>query len=225
MSIEIKITDLYNESRAELLQLSKFLQDVANRNREKDIPENEISEIPEHTHRSGIPHDIFFPVKKDESTGSDDVDSAGTPWHPQIHSRTRTKRPDGTWKKLRGLDPAIEAKVLRELKGEPAIPQPPLVVPVPRSFMENSSILSSVAVPPPPVEEPEPEVDNLDDLRAENERGYGWITQQITSAIMDHRLTRTDVLEALKKVGLNALPELGARQDVIPALALILGFE
>jgi len=41
-------------------------------------------------------------------TGFDTFDSAGQQWNPKIHSRTKSKNKDGTWKIKRGLDsPAI----------------------------------------------------------------------------------------------------------------------
>lgn len=48
------------------------------------------------------------------------VDSAGIPWDGRIHSENKTTNKDGTWRNKRGVDPAIVAQVMDELRGAPA---------------------------------------------------------------------------------------------------------
>lgn len=54
---------------------------------------------------------------------SGDVDSAGLPWDKRIHSSSKAKNADGSWRKLRGLnDGALVARVEAELRAVAANP-------------------------------------------------------------------------------------------------------
>lgn len=57
---------------------------------------------------------------------SAELDSAGLPWDKRIHSSSRAKVADGTWRKLRGVDDALVASVEAELRAVQAIPAPTL---------------------------------------------------------------------------------------------------
>ena len=51
-----------------------------------------------------------------------DVDSAGLPWDARIHSESRNKVADGTWRKRRNTAPELVAQVEAELRALMAIP-------------------------------------------------------------------------------------------------------
>lgn len=56
------------------------------------------------------------PQPQGESVPSPELDSAGQPWNPELHSSSRAKVADGTWKKKRGAGKVAE---VRELNGLP----------------------------------------------------------------------------------------------------------
>ena len=53
-----------------------------------------------------------------------DVDSAGLPWDSRIHSESRNKVADGTWRKRRNTASELVAQVEGELRALMAIPAP-----------------------------------------------------------------------------------------------------
>ena len=55
-------------------------------------------------------------------TPSVELDSDGYPWDRRIHSGAKTKVKDGTWKKLRNLDPGLIEDVQAELEQSRAAP-------------------------------------------------------------------------------------------------------
>ena len=52
-----------------------------------------------------------------------DVDAAGMPWDGRIHSSSKAKVADGTWRQKRNLDPALLSSVTAELKQTMGIAQ------------------------------------------------------------------------------------------------------
>lgn len=57
-----------------------------------------------------------------------ELDTRGFPHHVRIHSRTKSKNKDGTWKYLRSVSPRLIESVENEIKG---IVKPPTFVPAP----------------------------------------------------------------------------------------------
>lgn len=60
-----------------------------------------------------------------------DLDKRGIPWDARIHSSSKAKLATGNWKNLRGVDPALVAKVEAELFGAQSAPAAQPVTPVP----------------------------------------------------------------------------------------------
>lgn len=82
-----------------------------------------------------------------------ELDANGLPWDERIHSSSKNKNQDGTWRYTRGGDTAVRATVEAELRAQVAglpagaaadIPPPPPPV----------TQQSDVPPPPPPVPEP-----------------------------------------------------------------------
>lgn len=97
-------------------------------------------------------HKIVHPSDIADYMGVD-VDSAGLPWDERIHSSSKSTIANGTWKKKRGVDPALVATVEAELRGEepaaaaePGQAATPSVDTVPRPEVG--------VVPPPPEKSP-----------------------------------------------------------------------
>ncbi len=94
------------------------------------------------------------------ATPDGERDAAGIPWDARVHSETRKKNADGTWRFRRNLDEAVKAAVLGELRAATAMvaaaastTSQPLA---PASAASNSDPTggvvpnSSVPLPPPP---------------------------------------------------------------------------
>lgn len=75
-------------------------------------------------------------------TGQVERDSAGLPWDQRIHSSSKEKNADGSWRARRNVDATTRAKVEAELKATiaapvniintaPPIPAPPALPPLP----------------------------------------------------------------------------------------------
>jgi hypothetical protein len=94
-------------------------------------------------------------------TNRADVDSAGLPWDARIHSESRNKVADGTWRKRRNTAPEVVARVEAELRALMAIPVAS-AVPLPPSPAatataadgSTATATSAPAVVPPAVPTP-----------------------------------------------------------------------
>ncbi len=86
-----------------------------------------------------------------DSPTSDGLDKNGLPWDGRIHSSSKNKNADGSWRYLRGVDKdlvgIVEAE-LRQLTANDAPPPPPPVVEQPKADD------APPPPPPPPVEAP-----------------------------------------------------------------------
>lgn len=80
-----------------------------------------------------------------------DTDSTGLRWDERIHAGTKTQNKDGSWKKRKGVDPALVATVEAELRGAPA--QPPAMTPIP---MPTALPIPSMPANPTPEPIPQP---------------------------------------------------------------------
>jgi len=141
------------------------------------------------------------------------LDGEGLPWDPRIHSSSKAllvKSPQG-WKKKRGLDAEVVAEVEDELRQAMSVPAPsPVVVPAPSN---------PFSAPPIPFgEEPEPQEDPNHSVSAPITTFPGLMQATTGSGVSADR-----VQEAVASVGLQSLPLLAARPDLIPAVAKHLG--
>jgi len=116
-----------------------------------------------------------------------ELDAAGLPWDARIHSESRARIADNTWRRKRGVDQAIVDSVTAELRaaypaptGQSApAPTPPAAEapnPFPVQPAERTDLppppAASVSVPPPPaVAPPAPAARGVTDLAAAVARG------------------------------------------------------
>lgn len=78
-----------------------------------------------------------------------ELDVAGTPWDARIHTGTKSKNADGTWRKKRGVSNELYNKVIAEITS--AAPPPPpaqtIDVPVPTNLDKDyADIMELVAI-------------------------------------------------------------------------------
>lgn len=178
------------------------------------------------------PADPVQPVETAESattavaaTGAVDTAPAYTnpavlvPWDARIHSGTPTKlaKNPNNWKKKRGVDDAlvaqVEAELIQAMQASPANPVEPTPAPAP----------ATETVSPAPVVEAQPAPEAHAAAPAPAPAGGTTTFPALMAAITSKGIDQATVLAAVNKQGLQALPLLAARPDLIPAVALELG--
>lgn len=138
------------------------------------------------------------------------------PWDARIHSGTPTKlaKKPHNWKKKRGVDDAlvaqVEAELIQAMQASPANPVDPKPTPAP--VVETASP-APAPVEPAPVAQP----------AAATATGGVTTFPALMAAITSKAIDQATVLAAVNKQGLQALPLLAARPDLIPAVAAELG--
>lgn len=173
------------------------------------------------------------------SAPSGDVDATGLPWDKRIHSSSKAKNADGSWRKLRGLnDGALVARVEAELRArtaagaEPAqstvaVPTPPPAgaapVPSPSEAVQHAAqvfagTVPAAVIPPPPGTTVAPPVPAAPDV-ATPEGLMEWVTPRM----MDGRLTFDTVAAALQANGVESLAALKTNPAAVPGVYAALG--
>lgn len=128
------------------------------------------------------------------TTQAPNADSSGIPWDSRIHSLSKAINGDGTWRIKRGVDKSLVDQVTIELKKLMALPVPVPVAP---------------AVPPPP-----PPANDVD-FRQKYIELFG----RVSSAMANAKLSQEQLDECLLSIGVQSLPLLAARMDLVPAAA------
>lgn len=137
-----------------------------------------------------------------------ELDSDGLPWDPRIHSGSKGKlAKTKQWKKKRGVDPALVEQVEAELKA--AMSASPANPVEPSAEAHTPTPAPAPASPASPAPAPAPS---------------GVITTfpALMQKITAQGVPQADVTAAVNKQGLQALPLLAARPDLIPAVAATL---
>lgn len=149
------------------------------------------------------------------SVGSVDLDKDGLPWDARIHSSNKAKVADGSWRKKRGLDPAILVTVEAELKQIMGVPysatQPNHV-----SIQENGDspeTVFKVAPPPPP---PPAEITSKP---VDERQQFVALVGRTTAAISQKKVTQEEVVACCAQFGIPSLPLLINRPDLIAQVA------
>jgi hypothetical protein len=134
-----------------------------------------------------------------------DLDANGFPWDERIHSGGKTKLADGTWRDKRGVEVQDREVIENELKALMAVPVPELIAHAAPTDAEGRAQLTA-------------------DIK-ENAPAPAAITTlpQFVKAITGAKIGTLLVNEAVKAVGLESITQLGARPDLIPAVAAELG--
>lgn len=151
------------------------------------------------------------------------VDAKGLPWDARIHSSGKTLLADDTWRLKRGVPDDEREAIEAELKQLMAIPVPPapsldtgdsplsedhgVLVDLDTEEAEIQAMKAAQTPPPPP---PAPSAKIT-------------LMPQLIKAITGAELGAMIVTEAVKSVGLENISQLGARPDLVPAVAEALG--
>jgi hypothetical protein len=119
------------------------------------------------------------------------LDSKGLPWDHRIHTSTKSTNKDGSWRQLRGSDPAVVAAVEAELRGAlgRSVPAAPVAAP--------SGNLTGVAA-----------------------TDFAAIMGRLMSLVASNRATQAGVLTLLQKHGIESFAHLPLQPAAYPALDL-----
>lgn len=137
-----------------------------------------------------------------------DLDKNGLPWNHQIHSESKAKNADQTWRMKRNLSPDLREKVEGELRALMAHQAPPpAVAPLP---LPSPSTTSGAAAMPLPTPAP---------VAAAPAADFGQLFQRATAAIAAGTFTQDQLGTMLQRVGgTSVMPMLINRPDVWPVL-------
>ena len=136
-----------------------------------------------------------------------EVDSAGLPWDERIHSGGKTKLADGTWRDKRGVEDSEREAIVAELTKVMAIPVPAPAVIEPTAPTDAEGWEQLAA----DIKQNAPAPASIKTL------------PEFVRAVTGAKLGNMMVTEAVKSVGLESITQLGARPDLIPAVAAELG--
>ena len=152
------------------------------------------------------------------------TDKAGLPWDQRIHSEGKTvNKGDGLWKAKRNVDPALKANVEAELlqlmaiPANPSAPKPPTdgpstpVAPTAPTPTAPSAPDPAAAPTAPPAPLATAQVSTIP-------KNLGELMIKAQAAVAAGRMAMLELTEAVKAEGIAALPLLGTRPDLIPAV-------
>lgn len=134
-----------------------------------------------------------------------ELDTRGLPWDARIHSRTRSRLANGNWKNTRGTDPAYITQVENELRAA-------MAAPAPLAPAATVAAPPTVPVPVAPADTGAPTVSPSKDPFVE------FMTRVATASVAGH-VTQAEVTEAVRSVGIESLPGLHNRPDLLPTVA------
>lgn len=179
------------------------------------------------------PHTQVIDLPQAPTPANPNLDANGLPWDKRIHSSSRAKVADGTWRYARNLDKALIATVEAELRAVQAIPVPEPVAPVattpagwpfrandtsvPVVSADGNELVRQVAaecittppapiVPLPPVAPPAPTTLPMT---------FAQLMQHVTPLLVSGKLTQPILQGVVEKCGLPHLAALGARPDLV----------
>lgn len=144
-------------------------------------------------------------------SGSAELDANGLPWDKRIHSSSRAKVADGTWRMMRGVDAALVATVEAELRAVQAIPVPvmPLVNVDGGGGADMSVTVSNAALPLLPAPSvPAPPAPT-------GPMTFVQLMQHITPMLISGKLDQPKLQGIVGTLGLPHLAALGARPDLV----------
>lgn len=168
--------------------------------------------------------------------GGVDLDKTGLPWDGRIHAESKAKIADGTWRKKRGVDPALAVTVEAELRqvmgAAPAAPLAPVApIPAPQAAtvtMPTAGVASSaVAVPAPPTAPvapvapppPAPSAPPVGSVPQDARAQFVGLVGRASAAIQAGKVTQAEITQCCAAAGVPALPLLANRLDLVAQVA------
>lgn len=147
-----------------------------------------------------------------------DVDATGLPWDGRIHSRGKSKNDDGRWRMKREIDQSTVASVEAELRAAMGVPVPnvnqapavtvtttPVLPPLVPGAAPSIPVVPSATPSTPPAPNGTPAT-------------FAQFMPKVTGGLNSGQFTKADLDAALASVGIQSLPLLASRSDLIPAV-------
>lgn len=158
-----------------------------------------------------IPNPPSAPVAPAADVTSTTLDKSGLPWDARIHASSKTMNADGTWRLRRGADKAEVDRVTAELQKLMAIPAPaasgPQLVPAPPIQIPPAVVNTAIApIPPPPAAD-----------ATSNRQQFVDLIGRASKAVGEGKVSQDQINVCLRGLGLENLPSLGIRLDLVPA--------
>jgi len=158
---------------------------------------------PPPTPRPAFPANTAAP----QSPNLAEVDSKGIPWDARIHSSSKAKVADGSWKYRRGVSDEEVKRVEKELRGDSMDAAALFTAPAATEVKAGGAV-SGIA-PPPPLGVSEP------DLRKE----FAQLMIRVAQAKGAGKITAEEVTAALADHAVPSLPMLSTKLDLVPSVA------
>ena len=159
-----------------------------------------------------------------------ELDEHGLPWDNRIHAESKGKIADGSWRKKRGVDPALVAQVeaeLRQVMGAPSgplgastvpsAPTPPLATAAPVTVSLPTASVSPAVVPPPPA--PAPAALGVEVAQPDPRQQFVALIGRASAAIQAGKVTQEEIKQVCQGAGIPALPLLANRLDLVATVA------
>lgn len=155
--------------------------------------------------------------------GGVEKDARGLPWDHRIHSSSKNKNANGTWRAKKGMNDGgelvrkVEAELMQAMAApgpatvtlpagmDPAAPPPPEVVTPPASVVFGATGGTPVVPPPPPGV-------------VDQTLSFPGLMTLLTPAMAAGRINTALLTEACVAVGIPSLPLLATRPDLVPAV-------
>lgn len=144
-------------------------------------------------------------------------DANGLPWDHRIHSSSKARVADGSWRKMRGVDPALVATVEAELRALMAAPVAAADVPPPPAAAEPAA--PAQVPPPPPAQAAAAALTSVTQAPADAPVTLDLLLTEIGQAIMHKVVSSAELSEVCQRHGVANTGLLVSRKDLVPQVA------
>lgn len=195
----------------EVLALLKSMSNAPGR----DAAETDDDDMPSSSVFSGAPLPVGAVAPPPPAAVALEFDVTNLPWDARIHSGTKGKNKDGSWKARKNLDDVTKTAVTTELRAvhsAPVAPPPTAVAPPP-----PPATLQTVVPPPgPPAIVPPPPA------AGGAPTDFGAVMQKITGLMSAGKLTQPQVIECCVAAGVENVIGLSKNPTLIPTFSSII---
>lgn len=173
----------------------------------------------------GQPAQTAANVANPAAPATDDLaaDADGLTWDSRIHSSSKEFNKDGTWRKRRGVNADLVAMVEAELRGLTGTLVDSNLQAIPAEHLKSSDLVNPIPAPKPPVDHSHEGETPVFTATIPTEMTFPELLDGVTKAMVAGQLTQARINEALNSIGVQALPHLITRTDLIPAFREALG--
>lgn len=165
---------------------------------------------------------------------SGERDSKGMPWDGRIHSSSKAKVADGSWRYKRGVDAAVIAPIEAEIRATlaapavavggaaPAFGAHPFQQPAPVVAPPVASPVPAAPVAAAPVAPPPPAAPVAVPVAPATAMTYEALMASLPPKIVSGELTASQMQEACEQYGVASIAALAQRPDLVPFIAAAL---